>query len=178
MRHGAYMTTVDVMSQAESYHILFVCMGNICRSPSGENVMRKVVEDAGLADQFDLDSAGTISLHTGDPPDARMCRSLNQRGYATRGRARQVQPEDFGAFDLILAMDEENLADLRSVESQASESRAHLRMFCEFCRHHDDRVVPDPYYGGPEGFERVIELLEDGCRGILEKWQKKQLPGQ
>ena len=99
------MTTVDVMSQEESYHILFVCMGNICRSPSGENVMRRVVDKAGPAEKFHLDSAGTISLHTGDPPDARMCRALNRRGYATRGRARQVKPKDFEAFDLILAMD-------------------------------------------------------------------------
>jgi protein-tyrosine phosphatase len=172
------MTTVDGMSQEESYHILFVCMGNICRSPSGENVMRKVVGAAGLAEKFHLDSAGTISLHTGDPPDARMCRSLANRGFATAGRARQVKPGDFESFDLILAMDEDNLTDLRGVESRASNSRAHLQLFCDFCREHDDREVPDPYYGGAEGFERVIDLLEDGCQGILEKWQGKKLPGQ
>lgn len=172
------MTTVDVMSQAQSYHILFVCMGNICRSPSGENVMHKMVDAAGLSENFHLDSAGTISLHTGDPPDARMCRSLNNRGYATTGRARQVKPKDFEAFDLILAMDEENLDYLRDLEAKRAGVRAKVRLFCDFCRSHEEREVPDPYYGGAEGFERVIDLLEDGCQGILEAWQEHQLPGQ
>ena len=140
--------------------------------------MRRVVEEAGLAEKFRLDSAGTISLHTGDPPDARMCRALESRGYATRGRARQVKPKDFEAFDLILAMDDENLDYLRDLENQLSGARAHVQLFCDFCREHDDREVPDPYYGGADGFEQVIDLLEDGCRGILEKWQENALPGQ
>lgn len=166
------------MSQEESYCILFVCMGNICRSPAGENVMRKVIEAEGLAKKLRLDSAGTISLHTGDPPDVRMCRSLNQRGYATRGQARQVKPEDFHNFDLILAMDEDNLNYLRDLEARIESARAHGQLFCDFCRQHDEREVPDPYYGGAEGFEQVIDLLEDGCQGIVEQWQKNQLPGQ
>ena len=166
------------MEQAERYHILFVCMGNICRSPSGENVMRAVADEAGLAEGFQLDSAGTISLHTGDPPDARMRRALNRRGYETRGLARQVKPEDFDRFDLVLAMDEENLADLRQVKSMRPDAHGHLQLFCDFCSEHEEREVPDPYYGGEEGFEQVIDLLEDGCRGLLEQWRQQRLPGQ
>jgi protein-tyrosine phosphatase len=168
------------MSQVETYHILFVCMGNICRSPSGENVMRQVAESAGVADRFHLDSAGTISMHTGNPPDARMGKALNRRGFPTTGEARQVRTEDLEAFDLILAMDNDNLDYLRDLQSRRpdAERLARIQLFCDFCRRHEEDEVPDPYYGGAEGFERVIDLLEDGCAGILELWQQGQLPGR
>ncbi len=172
------MTTVRVMSQGEIYHILFVCIGNICRSPSAENVMRKVVDAAGLSRRFQLDSAGTISLHCGNPPDPRMSRALKNRGFAAVGKARQVTMADFETFDLILAMDDENLRNLRDLEKRVSTPRATLRLFCAYCRESAASNVPDPYYGGSDGFERVLDLLEDGCAGLLENWNSGQLPGQ
>lgn len=166
------------MSQAETYHILFVCMGNICRSPAGENVLRAAVEAAGIGDRFRIDSAGTISLHTGDPPDARMSRASAARGLPAEGRARQVKAADFDRFDLILAMDDDNLADLEAIASGGQGQRAHLQLFCDFCTRHDDHEVPDPYYGGADGFEKVLDLLDDGCAEIIAAWRRGELPGQ
>lgn len=166
------------MSQGEIYHILFVCMSNICRSPAAENVMRHVVDTAGKAPQFQLDSAGTISLHQGNPPDPRMSRVLKNRGFAAVGTARQATMGDFEDFDLILAMDDENLRNLRDLEERIAEPRATLRLFCDYCRDNAVSDVPDPYYGGSDGFERVLDLLEDGCASLLENWSKGNLPGQ
>ena len=165
------------MSQGEFYHILFVCMGNICRSPSAENVMRHVVDAAGLSGRFQLDSAGTIALHHGNPPDPRMSRALKNRGFAAVGKARQVTMADFGNFDLILAMDDENLRKLRDLEKRIATPRATLRLFCDYCTENSVNNVPDPYYGGSDGFERVLDLLADGCAGLLENWSKGSLPG-
>ncbi len=149
--------------------ILFVCMGNICRSPSAENVMRAVAEREGVADQLELDSAGTISMHTGNPPDARMTAAAQRRGITMRGRARQVRPADFAEFDLILAMDNDNRSDLDSW-AKPDGAKARVAMFCEFCEEHPDfSEVPDPYYGGTDGFETVMDLLEDGCSVIARQ---------
>lgn len=147
--------------------ILFVCMGNICRSPSAENVMRKFLEEEGLENQVRCDSAGTINYHAGRSPDPRMTVAGKRRGYAMTGTARQVTAKDLDEFDLIIAMDNDNFADL---EKLATDSNKHkLKKFCEYCVHHSDTEVPDPYYGGAEGFEHVLDLLEDGCEEILEQ---------
>jgi len=151
--------------------LLFVCMGNICRSPSGENVMRKLLEDADLSDRVRCDSAGTIGYHVGNPPDPRMSSAGRKRGYAMTGSARKVTPADLDAFDLILAMDNENFADLERISTP--ENRHKVKRFCEFCIQYSDTEVPDPYYGGAQGFEHVLDLLEDGCSQIL-----KQIQGQ
>ncbi|MBK1878299.1 low molecular weight phosphotyrosine protein phosphatase [Pelagicoccus mobilis] len=152
--------------------ILFVCMGNICRSPSGENVMRKLLDDAGLGDSIRCDSAGTIGFHVGNPPDPRMSQAGRNRGYAMTGSARKVTPSDLDEFDLILAMDNENFADLERLSTPAN--RHKVRRFCEFCIQYPNTEVPDPYYGGARGFEIVLDLLEDGCKQIL-KQIKEQL---
>jgi len=147
--------------------ILFVCMGNICRSPAGENVMRRLLEEAGLADGIRCDSAGTIDYHTGSPPDSRMHAAGRQRGLPMTGSARQVTRADLDTFDLILAMDDDNHVELLKLATHRN--RHKIKRFCTYCIKHTDREVPDPYYGGPEGFEHVLNLLEDGCQQILQE---------
>ncbi|NNE90937.1 MAG: low molecular weight phosphotyrosine protein phosphatase [Verrucomicrobiales bacterium] len=154
---------------ADRYSILFVCMGNICRSPSAENVMRTVAEREGVTEMLELDSAGTIDFHTGKSPDPRMTEAAEKRGIDMIGSARQVQRSDFGKFHLILAMDDENMADLLRWKKQHG-GKAKLKMFCDFCGDNEGVTeVPDPYYGGPEGFELVLDLLEDGCSEIAKQ---------
>lgn len=147
-------------------HVLFVCLGNICRSPAAEIIFRKQVTDAGRLDDFHIDSAGTIGHHQGSPPDHRMAEALTRKGFEVTGRARRIEPEDLTNFALIVTMDETNLSDVRSLDP-GGESHAKIRPFVSFCRRHGDLRVPDPYYGGQRGFDHVIELLIDGCEGIL-----------
>ena len=146
--------------------ILFVCLGNICRSPAAEIILRHQAQLAGMADVLEIDSAGTIGIHEGSPPDPRMCSTLKKRGYAITGTSRKIQHNDLRDFDLILTMDESNLTDVRRLDPSA-EHHGKIRSFVEFCRRHNDPCVPDPYYGGQNGFDHVIDLLEDGCQGII-----------
>jgi protein-tyrosine phosphatase len=133
--------------------VLMVCLGNICRSPTAEAVLRHRLQAAGLGGRVEVDSAGTGSWHIGSPPDARSQRHAARRGYDLSAlRARQVSEDDFHRFDLILAMDHDNLADLQSLAPDGA-MRAEVRLFAEV-------EVPDPYTGGPEGFERVLDLVE------------------
>lgn len=138
--------------------------------------MRAVLEEAGLSDSVELDSAGTIDFHTGKSPDARMRSAAKAHGYQFVGSARQVQREDLARFDLILAMDRANLHDLRAlVDADDSETLEKLALFASFCRSAEfPDEVPDPYYGGEEGFHEVVRMVEDGCSGILE-WVKARL---
>ncbi|MEY3895703.1 MAG: hypothetical protein RLZZ214_1222 [Verrucomicrobiota bacterium] len=155
------------MSSATSRHrVLFVCLGNICRSPAAEIIFRNQVVVAGREQEFEIDSAGTIGHHQGAPPDARMAESLRQKGFQVAGSARQIQAADLEKFDLIVTMDESNLTDVRQLDTTGG-WHAKIQPFVSFCRHHDDLRVPDPYYGGQRGFDHVIHLLEDGCEGIL-----------
>jgi protein-tyrosine phosphatase len=146
--------------------VLFICMGNICRSPSAEGVFKHYVREAGLEDKVFSDSAGTHDYHIGEPPDARAREAAQRRGYDLESlRARRVSEKDFAAFDLVLAMDEHNLSILKR---QCPPEHAHkLRLFMEFAGKSDVREVPDPYYGGPAGFERVLNLVEDAAQGLL-----------
>ncbi|MEM6910331.1 MAG: low molecular weight protein-tyrosine-phosphatase [Verrucomicrobiota bacterium] len=150
------------------FRILFVCMGNICRSPAAENVMRSLIEEEGLGQQLACDSAGTIGYHQGNPPDERMSAAGQERGYPFTGSARQVEPQDLQDFHLVLAMDHANLKDLQRMRVPKG---VEPRLFCEFCREHEESAVPDPYYGGDAGFRHVLDLIEDGCRGILATWR-------
>ncbi len=152
---------------APEFRLLFVCMGNICRSPAAEGVMTKLAGKAGLIGRLQVDSAGTGGWHAGEPPDARMITSAARRGYELTGRARQVLASDFQRFDLIVVMDAQNLRDLKPFDPGGG-LWSKVRMFCEFCSQHDDEEVPDPYYGGEAGFQRVIDLIEDGCAGLLD----------
>lgn len=154
------------------YRILFVCLGNICRSPAAEIIFRRKVSEAGRAAEFEIDSSGTIGHHQGSPPDPRMGEALRQKDYNVEGSARQIQEADLEEFDMIITMDETNLADVQRLDPTA-EYHSKIRPFMSFCRHHDDLRVPDPYYGGQRGFDHVIRLLEDGCEGILATLKKK-----
>jgi protein-tyrosine phosphatase len=152
--------------QEEKVSILFVCMGNICRSPTAEGVFRKLVSDAGLEDRIHVDSAGTHAYHTGESPDRRGMEAADRRGFSLKGiRARRVVETDFAAFDYIIAMDEDNLAKLR--ESADVDHHGKLRLFLEFAAASTLTEVPDPYYGGLAGFERVLDLVEDAAQGLL-----------
>lgn len=145
--------------------ILFVCMGNICRSPAADIIFRHLVDKVGLSDQIDVDSAGTIGYHTGKGPDPRMAKTLKSRGYTISGKARQVEEADLDSFDLILTMDEENLVNVRDL-ARTPEQLERIKPFVSFCSASVPRI-PDPYYGGDDGFETVADLLEDGCANLL-----------
>lgn len=153
--------------------VLFVCMGNICRSPTAEGVFRALVEAEGLADRMEIDSAGTHDYHIGHPPDARAQEAAARRGYDLSAlRARQVTRGDFAAFDFMLAMDEHNRSLL--LQQCPPQYRDRIRLFLEFAGSGTPAEVPDPYYGGPQGFEQVLDLVEKGARGLLRHIKNNQ----
>jgi protein-tyrosine phosphatase len=149
--------------------ILFVCMGNICRSPTAEGVMRALLREEGLETTVELDSAGTGGWHAGEPPDARATEAARRRGVVLEGAARQVTPADFDDFDLLVAMDRENLRELLAIapSEEGAEKVRLLREFDPASAVAGALDVPDPYYGGERGFERVLELVTAACRGLL-----------
>ena len=146
--------------------VCFVCLGNICRSPTAEAVMRHLVEAAGLAAHIDVDSAGTGNWHIGEAPDARAQRAGSRRGYNLAPlRARQIGVDDFGRFDLVVAMDEANVSALQGV--CPTPSRGKIRLLMEYAPQLATRVVADPYFGGDSGFETVLDQCETACAGLL-----------
>lgn len=148
--------------------ILFICLGNICRSPMAETVMQKLIDESGLGHDIVVDSAGIISYHEGEPADSRMRMHARRHGYNITHISRPIRTTDFYDFDLIVAMDESNYDKLMQMAPGIDEERKVVRM----ADYRVDKVmdhVPDPYYGGDQGFENVIELLEDACRGLLLK---------
>lgn len=153
-----------------AYKLLFVCLGNICRSPAAENLMNHLLAERGLTEQITCDSAGTSSYHIGSPPDRRMIAAAQQRGIPMQGRARQFEPEDFDQFDLILAMDRDNYEAI-IYQDRAKRYGQKVRLMCDFCTRHTLREVPDPYYGGADGFNQVLDLLQDACEGLLDHIQ-------
>ncbi len=140
--------------------ILFVCSGNICRSPTAEAAMRRLVGQAGLDAEIEVDSAGTGAWHVGEPPDDRARAAAQRRGIALTGTARQIEAGDFTHFDLVLAVDDENLQRLRRVAPPGTDERIRLL---------DDVDVPDPYYGGPDGFDAVLDQVDAACRRLLDE---------
>ncbi len=156
-----------------TYKLLFVCLGNICRSPSAENIMRYLLEKEGLSRQILCDSAGTSSYHIGSPPDTRMQAAASKRGMQLIGQARQFEKADFEEFDLILAMDRDNYRDILRLDPQGKYKHK-VKMMCDYATHHREREVPDPYYGGASGFDRVIDLLLDACAGLLNEIRSTQ----
>lgn len=158
------------------FSVLFLCMGNICRSPTAHGVFRHKVQAAGLAASVRVDSAGTHNYHPGEPPDRRSQRAAAMRGYDLSDlRARQLSDDDFARHDLLLAMDWDNLA--LAEERCPPQHRRKLRRLTEFCRRHDAVVVPDPYYGGDAGFLHVLDLVEDACDGLIDHLRQRLRAG-
>ena len=151
-----------------------VCMGNICRSPLAEGVVRCLADRAGMGAFVEVDSAGTLAYHAGEQPDPRARKVATSRGYdLSKMRARRVAEDDFSHFDLVLAMDRQNLAALERV---CPEEHLHkLRLFMDYAEDRELDEIPDPYYGGASGFDQVLDLVEDACAGVLAQLQHKRL---
>ncbi|KAK9102098.1 hypothetical protein Sjap_019352 [Stephania japonica] len=167
-------------SETKPFSVLFVCLGNICRSPAAEGVFRDIVKKRALESHFNIDSAGTIGYHEGNPADSRMRAASKRRGIEITSISRPIQASDFRDFDLILAMDKQNRGvawweDIlgaferwRFKEALPADAHKKVKLMCSYCKKHEETEVPDPYYGGPQGFEKVLDLLEDGCESLLE----------
>lgn len=149
--------------------VLFICLGNICRSPAGENIFRHSVREAGVEDQFNIDSAGTEAWHTGKAPDSRMSETLRSRGIPVTGKARQITTLDLEKFDLILTMDDANYKNVKQLDPTEVYAPK-IQKFTSYCKNHSETEVPDPYYGGQAGFELVADLLVDGCAELVKKY--------
>jgi protein-tyrosine phosphatase len=153
----------------ENIRILFVCMGNICRSPAAEGIFKTMVEKEKLSERIEIDSAGTIDYHIGESPDSRMKSHAASRGYFLKSKARMFEPKtDFEKFDYIITMDNEIFDEISQLDKQKS-YRGKIHKMTEFNRYIKADEVPDPYFGGPEGFEKVIDILVDASRGLLNR---------
>lgn len=153
--------------------ILFVCLGNICRSPAAHGIMQKMIDERNLNDKFFIDSAGLYGGHAGDLPDSRMRAHAIRRGYNLTHISRPVRTSDFSQFDIIVAMDDSNYDRLRNL-APTSEDEAKVVKMIDFVKGYPQfDSVPDPYYDGAQGFENVLDLLEDGCRNMLEEMMEK-----
>jgi protein-tyrosine phosphatase len=153
---------------APTTRVLFVCLGNICRSPAAEGIFLQLLEQRGLKAQFEVDSAGTGSWHVGRRADPRMRAAAERRGIDLPSRARQLVQGDLRHYDLILTMDGDNLAEVRDL-ARGTGATATIKGITSYCRRSAPADVPDPYYGGAQGFEQVLDLLEDACMGLLEQ---------
>lgn len=152
--------------------LLFVCLGNICRSPAAEGIMATVVKKNDLQDMIEVDSAGTSGWHEGELPDERMRSHGEGRGYNFDSHARKFRKSDFDNFDYILVMDRQNFSNVRSLAT-GKEQTDKIHMMTEFSRQYTHDHIPDPYYGGASGFELVLDLLEDACEGLLQTIKKE-----
>lgn len=155
--------------------VLFICLGNICRSPAAEGIMKAMVEKAGLSDEFEIDSAGIGDWHVGQLPDSRMRKCGAAHGYCFDSHARQFQRADFHRFDTIVVMDNENYRAITSMASTQADKNKVVRMADFLTSHREYTTVPDPYYGDESDFELVITLLEDACQGLLDELNQEQV---
>ena len=154
--------------------VLFVCLGNICRSPTAEGVFRKLVQEQNLAHQIEIDSAGTHAYHVGEPPDERAQAAALRRGIDISGlRGRKAIAADIRTFDYVLAMDNENFENLNAICPAGLESK--IQLFLEFAPNRPEREVPDPYFGGAGGFDRVLDMIEEAAQGLLEDIRRRHL---
>ncbi len=159
-------------SDRAPFSVLFVCLGNICRSPAAEIIFTHMARERGIAGRIASDSAGTIGYHQGAPPDARMTAALTKKGYDVFGASRQIVADDLTRFDWIVTMDQQNFRNVCELDTHQKHV-GKVRPFVGFCREHEVKDVPDPYYGGTRGFDFVIELLEDGCAAMLDELEKR-----
>lgn len=157
--------------------ILFVCLGNICRSPAAEGIMRQKVKERGLSSVFDIDSAGTYGGHAGNLPDSRMRAHAARRGYRLEHRSRPITTDDFDRFDLIIGMDDMNIENLRRLAPDA-DAWTKIHRMTDYSRRYAHDHVPDPYYSGADGFELVLDLLEDACDGLLDHLIEADVKGR
>ncbi|CAN8255081.1 unnamed protein product [Cochlearia groenlandica] len=162
-------------SETKPFSVLFVCLGNICRSPAAEGVFRDIVKKRGLDSNFNVDSAGTIDYHEGNMADPRMRSAGKRRGVEITSLSRPIKSSDFIVFDLILAMDNQNKEDILNAYNVwkarvdfPPDAYKKVKLMCSYCKKHNEKEVPDPYYGGPQGFEKVLDLLEDACESLLD----------
>lgn len=165
---------IEFLIFAAMKKVLFVCLGNICRSPAAEEVARSIAAERGLDSEFRFDSAGTYGGHSGQLPDSRMRAHARRRGYDLTHRARRISTSDFFDFDLIVTMDDSNFDDVREL-APSPETEAKVVRITDFVRQHPwATCVPDPYYEGAEGFENVLDLLEDACNGLIDSLQNQK----
>src|SRR5271165_1641153 len=172
------MAAGPVPGDGEQVRVLFVCLGNICRSPTAEGVMRSLVAQAGLSEKIGLDSAGTGSWHVGSSPDRRARASARARGIELAGSARQVGSDDFLDFDVMVAMDRANMRELRAL-APGAQKREKVRLLREFDAQSvaaNELEVPDPYYGGGEHFDEVLEIVQAACAGLLQEIVAGRVP--
>ncbi|CAA7025666.1 unnamed protein product [Microthlaspi erraticum] len=169
------METPTQSTESKPFSVLFVCLGNICRSPAAEGVFRDIVKKRGLDSKFNIDSAGTIDYHEGNMADPRMRSAAKRRGVEITSLSRPIKASDFREFDLILAMDEQNKEDIlkaynvwKARGNFPPDAEKKVKLMCSYCKKHNDKFVPDPYYGGAQGFEKVLDLLEDACESLLD----------
>jgi protein-tyrosine phosphatase len=164
------------MNEKRKIRVLFCCMGNICRSPTAHGVFEGLVAREGLSDRIEVDSAGTHAYHVGNPPDLRAQETALRRGFdLSAQRARKAMARDFERFDYVLAMDRDNYRELAAICPPGLEGK--LNLFMDFAPSHELREVPDPYYGGPQGFERVFDMVEEASLGLLERIRQGLPPG-
>lgn len=162
------------MADNKTYSVLFVCLGNICRSPAAEGIFKEMVAKEGLQDRIAVDSAGTSGYHEGELPDARMRVHGSKRGYNFRSHSRKFRSSDFDKFNVIITMDDNNYRKVLSLSQSIDDDKKVYRM-TDFLTRHDADHVPDPYYSGDDGFEKVLNLLEDACEGLLQKLKDDEL---
>lgn len=158
----------------EKTKLLFVCLGNICRSPSAENIMNHLIKKENLIDNFECDSAGTSRYHIGASPDKRMTMAAQKKGIQLKGKARQIEDFDLEYYDLILAMDKSNYDDILALD-RTGKYKNKIKLMCDFTTQFKDKEVPDPYFGGESGFDYVIDLLLDSCEGLLKYCQNNKI---
>lgn len=163
------MEKINNLKGKDKVRILFVCLGNICRSPAAQGVMERLVEEKGVSDRFLIDSAGLYGGHAGDLPDSRMRVHARRRGLELTHRSRQVRESDFDRFDIIVAMDNSNYDRLRGMAPTLEDERKVVKMADYFTLHPWADCVPDPYYDGDQGFENALDLIEDGCASMLQR---------